>query len=100
MSRHIFQNPTTVILRCDITESLTGVSADPTVMSFWIKEPNNSETYLTYDPDAQGVTNIIQRTSPGKYRVRWNATRVGTYTYEFRATGTFLGTQRGSFTVK
>jgi uncharacterized protein YfaS (alpha-2-macroglobulin family) len=77
-----------------IFKNAAGVAADPTNVFFSVKDPEGTQTDLTY-----GVGVEIVKDSVGNYHAAIDASVPGTWHYRFYATGSGKAADEGSFTV-
>jgi uncharacterized protein YfaS (alpha-2-macroglobulin family) len=77
-----------------IFKTALGVAADPTAVFFSVKDPEGTQSDLTYGDDVEVV-----KDSTGHYHVDVDANIAGTWLYRFFSTGTGKAAAEGSFTV-
>lgn len=72
-----------------------GALADPTVLTFYMREPDDTVTDFVYGTDVELV-----KDSPGIYHVYWDITQSGFHHWRYEATGTVAAAEEANFTVR
>lgn len=74
--------------------NLAGALADPTTVTFRIREPDGTLTAKIHGTDPE-----LEKTATGRYRIEWPATMNGVHWYRFEGTGAVQAAEEASFTV-
>lgn len=77
-----------------IFENNLGAEADPTTVTFRLRDPEGESTAFVYNDDAQVV-----RTAAGRFYVIVDASKPGTWIYRFESTGAVKAADEESFKV-
>jgi len=77
----------TIQINGDFFNAVTGVYADPSGITLLVRDPTGAQLSYQY-----GVGGPIVRDSPGKYHYVITASKSGTWTYKWKATGSVVGT--------
>ena len=81
-------------LTCQIRDG-NNVLADPTDLTFTMREPNATQTIYEYGEDVELV-----KDSTGIYHVSWDCTQAGVHNWRYAATGNLVVAEESNFVVR
>lgn len=89
---NVYAKDSTVRVSSEFTVS--GTDTDPTTVTCYVKDPNNSLTTLVYGTDA-----ALIKDATGKYHTDIMANIAGNWWYRFEAAGTVAAANEAEFVV-
>lgn len=81
--------------RLTATFEVSDVAADPTAVTFTLREPDGVLTTYTYPADAELV-----KDATGVYHVDWPVTKAGNHFYRFAGTGAAVAAEERQFVAR
>jgi hypothetical protein len=81
-------------LTCEVRDE-DGDLADPTALTFTMREPDATLTVYVWQTDAELV-----RTAVGTFHTYWDCSQAGAHRWRFAATGTVAAAEESAFAVR